>query len=99
MLSTLAVSISWRFVRLRAIVVSDDGADMPTFAAFMVFPRELPEPEPELAASGIDRYLAWQEELRAGEPAEAARRYRRALTLPCSAPQRRFLAQRLAACA
>jgi hypothetical protein len=43
---------------------------MPTFAAFMVFPRELPEPDPELAASGIDRYLAWQEELRACELAK-----------------------------
>jgi predicted RNA polymerase sigma factor len=36
--------------------------------------------------------------LRAGYPAEAARHFRRALTLPCSGPQRRFLAQRLAAC-
>jgi hypothetical protein len=38
---------------------------MPTFAAFMVFPPEIPEPDPELTARGIDRYLAWQEELRA----------------------------------
>ena len=36
--------------------------------------------------------------LRAEDPAEAARYFRRALTLPCSGPQRRFLAQRLAAC-
>jgi RNA polymerase sigma-70 factor (ECF subfamily) len=36
--------------------------------------------------------------LRAGDPAEAARHFRRALTLPCSGPQRRFLEQRLAAC-
>jgi hypothetical protein len=38
---------------------------MPMFAAFMVFPPEVPEPDPEPAARGIDRYLAWQEELRA----------------------------------
>jgi hypothetical protein len=38
---------------------------MPAFAAFMVFPPEPVEPDPELVASGIDRYLAWQEELRA----------------------------------
>ncbi|WP_255410331.1 hypothetical protein [Amycolatopsis sp. CA-128772] len=36
--------------------------------------------------------------LRAGDPAEAARHYRRALALPASAPQRAFLEQRLAAC-
>ncbi|GLY36284.1 RNA polymerase sigma24 factor [Amycolatopsis sp. NBRC 101858] len=36
--------------------------------------------------------------LRAGDPAAAARYFRRALTLPCSGPQRRFLARRLAAC-
>jgi len=41
---------------------------MPAFAAFMVFPPEPPEPQdadPRLVESGIDRYLAWQEELRA----------------------------------
>jgi hypothetical protein len=38
---------------------------MPTFAAFMVFPPEPAEPDPDLVANGIDRYLAWQEELRA----------------------------------
>jgi predicted RNA polymerase sigma factor len=36
--------------------------------------------------------------LRDGNPGEAARHYRRALTLPCSTPQKRFLEQRLAAC-
>jgi RNA polymerase sigma-70 factor (ECF subfamily) len=36
--------------------------------------------------------------LRAGDPAEAARHYRRALKRPCSEPQRRFLEQRLAGC-
>lgn len=36
--------------------------------------------------------------LRAGDTAEAARHYRRALALPASGPQRAFLEQRLAAC-
>lgn len=36
--------------------------------------------------------------LRAGDPARAAEHYRRALALPCSDPQRRFLARRLSAC-
>lgn len=36
--------------------------------------------------------------LRAGEHAVAAAHYRRALALPCSEPQRRFLRRRLAAC-
>lgn len=36
--------------------------------------------------------------LRDGDSAGAARHFRRALTLPCSEPQRRFLERRLAAC-
>ncbi|OOC03912.1 RNA polymerase sigma factor [Amycolatopsis azurea] len=36
--------------------------------------------------------------LRAGDPARAAGHYRRALTLPCSEPRRRFLTRRLASC-
>ncbi len=36
--------------------------------------------------------------LRAGDPGRAAEHYRRALALPCSEPQRRFLTRRLAAC-
>ncbi|KZB85004.1 RNA polymerase sigma factor [Amycolatopsis regifaucium] len=36
--------------------------------------------------------------LRAGDPARAAGHYRRALALPCSEPQRRFLTRRLAGC-
>lgn len=36
--------------------------------------------------------------LRAGRPSEAARHYRDALSLPCSAPERRFLERQIAAC-
>ena len=43
---------------------------MPQFAAFMIFDADAPdhrveEAAPDVTVRGVDRYLAWQEELRA----------------------------------
>ncbi|MBN6035723.1 RNA polymerase sigma factor [Amycolatopsis sp. 195334CR] len=59
---------------------------------------ELLEAEPKLATYPLLPAALGALWLRAGEPAKAARYYRRALELPGSEPQHRFLRRRLATC-